>query len=537
MPSGLGRFSLFPCCLCGIAITPNPSNMCVNCLKTQVDITEGIQKQVIILWCKECGRYLNPPRQWVPAQLESKELLTFCVKRLKNLSKVKLIDAGFQWTEPHSKRLKVKLTIQKDVMNGAILQQSFVVEYVVEYHMCDACNRVNANPNQWKACVQLRQHVEHKRTFLLLEQLILKHNAAAKAIAIKEMYDGIDFFFGNRSHGTKFLDFLQQVAPVRFRTDKQLVSHDEHTSTYNYKFTFSVEIAPVCKDDLVFLPRKLSTQLGGVGPFVLVLSITNSVQVVDPLTARVLWQDTTQYWKSSFRGLLTVRQLTEYIVLDIEPVDGHVAGAAPPTLKVRGGGGSKFVLADATVARTSDFGRNDTVFHVRTHLGHLLHPGDHALGYDLFSANLNDTDVDEAIHDRSLQVPDVILVKKSYQQARKQRRNRSRAWKLRELPKAMEVERSKAEEARLERDRELFLEDLEEDPELRARIALFRDPNYIPPTEPAAPVEEGEEEVPEVPLDELLDELTNLTLQEQAAGAEGDDDEEEDEGEEDMETD
>jgi NMD protein affecting ribosome stability and mRNA decay len=28
---------------------------------------------------------------------------------------VRLVDAGFIWTEPHSKRIKVKLTIQKEV--------------------------------------------------------------------------------------------------------------------------------------------------------------------------------------------------------------------------------------------------------------------------------------------------------------------------------------------------------------------------------------------------------------------------------------
>lgn len=42
-----------------------------------------------VLWCKECGRYLQPPRHWVKAELESKELLTFCIKRLKGLSKVR----------------------------------------------------------------------------------------------------------------------------------------------------------------------------------------------------------------------------------------------------------------------------------------------------------------------------------------------------------------------------------------------------------------------------------------------------------------
>ena len=67
----------------------NPSNMCVNCIRSQVDITAPIQKQVSILWCKECNRYLQPPKNWVRAELESKELLTFCVKRIKGLQKVR----------------------------------------------------------------------------------------------------------------------------------------------------------------------------------------------------------------------------------------------------------------------------------------------------------------------------------------------------------------------------------------------------------------------------------------------------------------
>ena len=39
------------CCLCGTSIPPNPSNMCVACIRTQVDITEGIQKQVRFRVC------------------------------------------------------------------------------------------------------------------------------------------------------------------------------------------------------------------------------------------------------------------------------------------------------------------------------------------------------------------------------------------------------------------------------------------------------------------------------------------------------
>jgi len=37
------------------------------------------------------------------------------------LKRVKMIDAAFLWTEPHSKRLKVKITVQKEVVNGTLL--------------------------------------------------------------------------------------------------------------------------------------------------------------------------------------------------------------------------------------------------------------------------------------------------------------------------------------------------------------------------------------------------------------------------------
>ena len=57
----------------------------------------------------------------------------------------------------------------------------------------------------------------------------------------------MDFFFSNRSHALKFVDFVQSVVPANCRDDKQLVSHNEHTATYNYKYTFSVEIVPICR--------------------------------------------------------------------------------------------------------------------------------------------------------------------------------------------------------------------------------------------------------------------------------------------------
>ena len=36
------------------------------------------------------------------------------IGKIRGLSRVKLIDASFIWTEPHSRRIKIKLTIQKE---------------------------------------------------------------------------------------------------------------------------------------------------------------------------------------------------------------------------------------------------------------------------------------------------------------------------------------------------------------------------------------------------------------------------------------
>ncbi|XP_073016400.1 uncharacterized protein [Primulina eburnea] len=479
------------CCKCGILMPPNAANMCSKCLRSEIDITEGLQKHVIIIHCPECDNYLQPPRTWIKAQLESKELLTFCVKRLKNLNKVRLVHAEFIWTEPHSKRIKVKLRVQKEVLNGAILEQAYTVEYVVQDQMCESCSRVQANPDQWVAAVQLRQHVSHRRTFFYLEQLILKHDAASRAIRIKQLDQGIDFFFGNRSHGIKFVDFLGKVAPITSRDDKQLVSHDSKSNNYNYKYTFSVEICPICREDLICLPPKVAVGLGNIGPLVVCTKVSNSIALLDPFTLRNSFMDAGQYWRSCFKPLLSSKQLVEYIVLDMEVVSSEVNV-----------GGSRYVLADAQVARVSDFGKNDMIFNVRTHLGHLLNPGDYALGYDLYSANSNDIELDKY---KGLVLPDVILIKKSYEERRQKKKGKPRSWKLKSLDMEVDItSKGRDNEEKINSEYEQFLRDLEENPELRFNISLYRNREYQ--QSEMASVTDGED-APSIPIDELLADL------------------------------
>ncbi|CAA0824810.1 nonsense-mediated mRNA decay NMD3 family protein [Striga hermonthica] len=494
------------CCKCGIPMQPNAANMCAKCLRSEFDITEGLQKHVIINHCPDCESYLQPPRTWIKAELESRELLTFCLNRLKNLrNTVKLVNSEFVWTEPHSKRIKVKLTVQKEVLN-VFLQQAYIVEYVVQDQLCESCSKVQANPDQWVAAVQLRQHVSHRRTFFYLEQLILKHDAARNAIKIKQMDHGIDFFFNKRSHGLKFVEFVGKVAPVRSRSDKQLVSHDSKSNNYNYKFTFSVEISPICREDLICLPPKVAAGLGNFGPLVICIKVSNSIALLDPFTLSQSFLDAEQYWRSSFKALLSSRQLVEYIVLDVEPVSGEVNI-----------GGLKYVLADAQVARVSDFGKNDTIFNVRTHLGHLLNPGDYALGYDLYGANNNDIELDKY---KSLVLPDVLLIKKSYEEKRQRKKGKARSWKLKSLN--MEVDNSargvRDNAEKMDTEYEQFLRDLEENPDLRFNLSLYRNKEYQPSE--MASMTDGED-LPSVPLDELL---ADLDLSDENVADDDDDD-------------
>ncbi len=69
------------------------------------------------------------------------------------------------------------------------------------------------------------------------------------------------------------------------------------------------------------------------------------------------------------------------------------------------------------------------------------------------------------------------------------------------------------------------VQELEEDPELRAKMALYRDPAYNPVAEAerraAAMTDDEDGDVPEVPLEELLDDLAGLQLdEEEQEGAE-----------------
>uniref|UniRef100_A0ACD5X9L3 Uncharacterized protein n=1 Tax=Avena sativa TaxID=4498 RepID=A0ACD5X9L3_AVESA len=395
------------CCACGVPMPPNAANTCARCLRSRVDVTEGAPRHAAVVYCPSCTSYLEPPRRWTRAAPESPELLQLLLRRVQRpLPRLglSLTAAEFVFTEPHSKRLKLRLRLRREVLRGVALEQDHAIEFTVHDRLCDACGRARADPDQWCAVVQLRQRASHRRTLLHLEQRLASLGAASSALRIDATAGGLDFFFASRSSAACLVALIASLAPARAGTAKQLVSHDTKSNSYNYRHAFSVEICPVCRDDLVFLPRDASRSLGGLGPLVLCVKVADTLALLDATTHRVVHLGMKEYDRWRFEPVLTSRQLVEYVVLDVDP-----SPAAGETTATRLG----YRTAYVQVARASELGRNDAIVTVRTHLGHLLTPGDRALGYDLRGANANGQDFEN--YGQSHCLPDAVLVKKIYE--------------------------------------------------------------------------------------------------------------------------
>uniref|UniRef100_A0A0E0N7T5 60S ribosomal export protein NMD3 n=1 Tax=Oryza rufipogon TaxID=4529 RepID=A0A0E0N7T5_ORYRU len=332
-PAAAARTSI--CCTCGVPMAPNAANTCALCIRSRVDIAAGVPRHADVVHCPSCSSYLHPPRLWLRAAPESPELMSLLLRRVdRHIARlgVALAAAEFVFTEPHSRRLMLRLRLRGEVLHGSgggvTLEQGHVVEFAVHDRLCDACAMARARaaepPDQcgWSAVVQVRQRASHRRTLLHLEQQVVAHGAAGDALRVGAAAEA-------------------------------------------------------------------SRDLGGLGPIVLCVKVTNALALLDTSTLRVVHLGIKEYDRCRLEPALTSRQLVEYVVLDVDHEPEPAAG-----------------VAYAQVARASDLGKNDTIFTVRTHLGHVLNAGHRALGDDLYGANVNNHDVE------SHGLPDAVLVKK-----------------------------------------------------------------------------------------------------------------------------
>eukprot|EP00826_Nyctotherus_ovalis_P015624 TRINITY_DN1445_c0_g1_i6.p1 TRINITY_DN1445_c0_g1~~TRINITY_DN1445_c0_g1_i6.p1 ORF type:complete len:352 (-),score=91.52 TRINITY_DN1445_c0_g1_i6:1445-2476(-) len=328
-------------------------------------------------------------------------------------------------------------------------------------------DRSSAASDVYKRQVQLRQRVNHKRTIYYLEQIILKHGMHSKTINVKEMPDGIDFFFANKSHAVIFNDFLHSQIISKVRQSKQLVSADLSSNNYNYKNTYYIEVAPVCREDLVFIPPKLQKELGGSSAICLISKMTSMIHLLDPIKRKTYSIDSESYWSHEFKSICTREHLSEFIIINIEPSDYKAARMATHTSRIDES--ANYSYADVELQRISDFGVNDNRVFATTHLGNVLKIDDRVLCYEIASLNCQE------IEGLTKELPDLIIVKKKRM---RKRANQKRIWKLKQIEKEPmeDTKVNKKLEERNEKDYEEFLEELEENPELRSKIDLYRVP-------------------------------------------------------------
>lgn len=418
------------CCLCGVQIFANNAAMCIECLRSQFDVTEGIAKDCEIVQCRKCDRWNVSKDHWTNMELESSNLLSACLRRIHGLQQVRLIDAKWIWTEPHSKRLKVLLEVEGEVLDNRItLRQSATVEFVIKNKQCLNCIR-DATDHTWGALVQLRQRIRHKTALLALENSLVKSGLRNTMIDVQLVRDGLDIYFRAKNHADRVVEFISSMVPTKVKATKKLISKDLHSNVGRYEHTINVEIAPLSKGDLVVVSK--SHNNNSAGDLMLVMKLSSNLHLMSPLTLNHIELSNVKYFAKPLVPLLSLHHLITFVVLDVTPIQRNPRASSK---KSEGGGAAvaamaeamagKFawcLLAEVEVARESDFGDNDTTYRVITHLGRVLQAGDTVMGYDL-SHTLHD---EESLEGLPFDRPDIILVRKTYPEEAKKKKKSNR---------------------------------------------------------------------------------------------------------------
>jgi len=453
------RLTTIPCCLCGVQIYPNAANQCGACLAQQFDLKAFLNRgpgggELSVHQCRECRRFERQPGKYEACRMESSELMSLCLKCIPALQRnysvaaseqgagidnIKVADAAWVWTEPHSMRLRLKLTVRAGVVNGGVqVQQTIMVTFMVRFQQCPECKREYTS-RTWQAVVQLRQKRPDgspRKGIFLVETAIRSNKELRQHILnFETARHGFDFYFLHLHQAQNFSQFLSKVVPIRVKTTSKLVSTDNHSNTANIKYTITCDMVPFGRDDLIVVTRSGGPG-GGVdngmgklnGTLSLVLKCKSLVHLVSAAPSRTsMYENMTElnpdkYWKAGeercFRILLSPQRLVRFVVLDVElcSTDSKAQHQGNENLIYQGpqSGIEQYTLADFEVVRESDFGNNDAVFHCVSHLGHLVQVGDTVLGYDL-QASIDAVDILENMSQyfhSNFTLPDVVLVRK-----------------------------------------------------------------------------------------------------------------------------
>lgn len=425
-----------PCCICGTLIEPNNMNMCVDCLRDRTKFADNVPTTSSIIYCRSCGRYQTGKTTWSHMELDSPELLQLCIKRLSGMKDKRVKDAKFLFTEPHSRRIRISLTLEQDSINDSVLRQTIIPTFVVNLMQCPSCCE-NATPrDHWIAKVQLRQSAKSKRTIFWIEQQILSHNAHAGASTIQKKHDGIDFHFNDKAAASRFVNYLKTITPAQVVESSKIMGEDVQCGTVDLRFSYSVRIPPINRQDMIILPKFLVSSTGNKSHVAICRKMAKNIRLVDPLSGNNITVDAATYWKNPFDPALTTEHLRRFIVLSIDVIDGNYAD----------------------VELTDEETYQDRIL-TKTHLGNVLVENELCLAYDLRVSVVSDK-AEEVF--KKYGIPEVIVVGRTKSETR-----RKRAWHVKELAPYDDDVHEEFEE---------FLDELEEDPELRQDIKIYKNP-------------------------------------------------------------
>ena len=423
-----------PCCLCGTMILPNAANQCPSCLAQNFDLKSMVQGNkvgdpIIVHQCRQC-RCFNTrvdSDHYQYCEPESPQLLTICLKHIPILNKkghsnqtynkIHVVDTSWIWTEPHSMRLKLRLTVRTDI-GEVTIQQRVPVVFQIKWKMCNNCDRQYTN-RTWQALVQLRQKRENgssRKGLAALEMALSKpsnRDLRNTVLKIDSSRHGLDFYFLSLPQAQHFAHFLSRLAPLKIKTSSKLVSTDVKSNSANIKHTLTCDVVPLCRNDLVLVQKESRSLLGG--RLALVTKVASVIHMIDASPKRSIsnhidsMEITAEAYhkngggggsasandKGCYSILQTSERLVPFVVLDVElcgETESHSYGEAN-IYEGPSSGVKKYALADVQLARESDLGANNEVLSCVTHLGHLIQPGDVVMGYDLVAtaANMNTT--------------------------------------------------------------------------------------------------------------------------------------------------
>jgi len=228
-----------------------------------------------------------------------------------------------------------------------------------------------------------------------------------------------------------------------------------------------IEVARVCKDDIIVLSKEERKELGGIGPILMCYKTSTNVHLMDPRTFEVIEFDENTFWRYNFKSYVDRSTLEEFTIQSVDEeidykqkyqnmsftvTDNDIdmsnskqnqskstnfkntkkalvnknTGNKKNYFNKRENHKFKIVTVHCTKVKKTQDGEQK-LYSFRCHLGDKIRPGDIFYGYDITAINLScdDDEFDESLF------PEIVLVKKKFI-----RNNKKRFWKLQRLKMA-----------------------------------------------------------------------------------------------------